>query len=239
MRGSVRVRCVMYSMVAIGINQATFAQSDTGKKPSPEAVTYWIFLTAGKSSKGTERSEIEKMQAAHLANFGRLHQAGKLLTAGPLADPQKKMRGIVVVTAPDLKSLPELFEPDPFVQHGFLAIDAIKLEIAVGSFQKNIEHNALVEYRLVLLEKPALDGEEVDAEAKSKNLEYCRSIHDADRLCFAGWLTEEKLPRRGVLIFRKLEDAKLKSLVNELPAVKSKTWKATTIPLYMSDGIVK
>ena len=69
-----------------------FAQSVTEKKSTPEAAsTYWIFLTAGKSSQGTERSEIEKMQAAHLANFGRLYKAGKLLTAGPLADPQKKM----------------------------------------------------------------------------------------------------------------------------------------------------
>jgi uncharacterized protein YciI len=48
------------------------------------------------------------MQAAHLANFGRLQKAGKLFTAGPLADPQRKMRGIVVVKAADLKSLSEL-----------------------------------------------------------------------------------------------------------------------------------
>jgi uncharacterized protein YciI len=179
------------------------------------------------------------MQSAHLANFGRLHKAGKLFTAGPLADPQKKRRGIVVVKAPDLKSLSELFEPDPFVKNGFLDIDAIKMEIAVGRFQENANPNALAEYRLVLLEKPTPDGKELDAEAQKKNLAYCQTIHDADRLCFAGWLSDDMLPRRGILIFRKLDDVMLKSLVDELPAVKSKIWKATTIPLYMSEGIVK
>jgi uncharacterized protein YciI len=234
------LRCFVWSMAALSVNQTTIARSATEKKAPPEvATTYWIFLTTGKSSQGTERSEIEKLQAAHLANFGRLHKAGKLFTAGPLVDPQKKMRGIVVVKAPDLKSLSELFEPDPFVKNGFLNIDAIKMEVAVGKFQETANPKALAEYRLVLLEKPTPDGKELDAEAQKNNRAYCQTIHDAERLCFAGWLSDDELSRRGILIFHKLDDATLKSLVDELPAVKSKTWKATTIPLYMSEGIVK
>ena len=58
-------------------------------------------------------------------------------------------------------------------------------------------------------------------------------------MLFVGWLGDDKRSRRGILIFPKLDDATLKSLVEELPAVKSKTWKATTIPLYMNEGIVK
>ena len=141
--------------------------------------------------------------------------------------------------APDLKSLKELFEPDPFVKNGFLDIDAIKMEIAVGAYQKNVDPTALAEYRLVLLEKSTPDGNELDAEGQKKNLAYCQTIHDAEHLRFTGWLSDDKLPRRGILIFRKLDEVTLNSLVDELPAVKSKTWKATTIPLYMSDGIVK
>jgi uncharacterized protein YciI len=196
-------------------------------------------MTTGNSSQGTEPSEIEKMQAAHLANFGRLHKEGKLFAAGPLADPQKKLRGIVIVTAPDLKSLQKLFEPDPYLRQGYMKIDATKMEIVVGKFQGNVDPKTLAEYRLVLLEKSMPDGKEVDVEAQNKNLKYCQSIHDAERLCFAGWLSEDELSRRGILIFRKLDDAILKSLVDALPAVKNKTWKATTFPLYMSEGIVK
>ena len=234
----IRWRALLTLVVSLLINQVTFAQPDS-KKTGPASTTYWVFLTTGKSTEGTERSEIEQMQAAHLANFARLHQQGKLFTAGPMADPQKKMRGIVVVAAPDQKSLRELFEPDPYVKQGFMTIDAIKMGIAVGKFQGNVDPNTLAEYRLVILEKSMPDGKEVDAKEQAKNTEYCQSIHDAERLCFAGWLSEDKRSRQGILIFRKLDDAVLNSLIAELPAVKSKLWKATTFPLYMSDGIVK
>jgi uncharacterized protein YciI len=179
------------------------------------------------------------MQAAHLANFERLHRDGKLFAAGPLADPQKKLRGIVVVTAPDVGSLPELFEPDPYLKHGYLTVDAIKMEIAVGKFQTDIDPKSLAEYRLVLLEKVTPDGDEASAEERKRNLEYCQAIHASEHLCFAAWFDEKKDPRRGILIFRKLDEATLDGIVGELPTIKSNLWKATALPLYMSDGIVK
>ncbi len=226
------------SLMATSVNQGTFAQSDAERGPAHEGSLFWIFLMTGKNTQRTEPAELEKMQAAHLANFGRLYKEGKLLAAGPMADPQKQMRGIVVGTAPDLKSLSELFEPDPYLKQGYLSLDAIPMEIAVGAFQRDIVSESLAEFRLVILEKSKVDGAEIDANTSRENLEYSVSIHDAERLCFAGWLREDKL-RRGILIFRKLDDAQLKSLVEEFPAVKSGLWKGTTIPLYMSEGIVK
>ena len=225
-------------LLVLGARQA-FAQPSSVKTAPPNGSIYWIFLTTGKSTQGVERSEIEKMQAAHLANFGRLHQEGKLFAAGPMADPQKKMRGIVVATASDLKSLEGLFDADPYVKQGYMTIDAIKMEIAVGKFQHDVDPKSLAEYRLVLLEKSTPDGPDIDAEMQKANLAYCESMHDADRLKFAGWFSVDKRSRRGVLIFRKLDDAMLKSLVDALPAVKSNAWNATIYPLYMSEGIVK
>ncbi|MBS0261944.1 MAG: hypothetical protein JSS02_08300 [Planctomycetes bacterium] len=231
--------CCVSFMLVLGLGTRAFAQEPADSKPATKAPLYWIFLTTGKSTQGTERSEIEKMQAAHLANFGKLYQAGKLFAAGPMSDPQKKKRGIVVATAPDTKALAELFEPDPFIQNGFLTIDAIKMERVVGEFRTDIDANKLIEYRLVLLEKSAVESPEIDGTARKQNLEYCQSIHDAERLCFAGWLTETPHTRRGILIFRKLEDAQLDALLDDLPAVKSKAWKSTKFPLFMSDGVVK
>ena len=227
--------CVMFLFASV---ETVIAEGDSGKTNPVDANNYWIFLTTGKSTQGTERSEIEAMQAAHLANFGRLHKEGKLFTAGPMVDPQKKIRGIVVITAPELKSLKELFEPDPFVKQGFMNVDAIRMDIAVGKFQGNVDPKTLAEYRLVLLEKATAESDEVDVEGQSKNLDYCQSIHDPQRLCFAGWFRDDKV-RRGVLVFRKLDDDTIKSLVEEFPAVKSKQWTGTTFPLYMSEGIVK
>jgi hypothetical protein len=81
-------------------------------------------------------------------------------------------------------------------------------------------------------------GDNTD-KTKGEVLTYCQSIHDPERLGFAGWLTEPKRTRRGILIFRKVEDAKLKALIDDLPAVKSMKWTAKTFPLDMTDGIVK
>jgi len=232
-------RCLFGLVAVVGAAFWASAPLAAEQGAPAKATVFWIFLTTGKSVQGTDPSEIQKMQAAHLANFKRLHQEGKLFTAGPMADPQKKMRGIVVVTAADRKSLADYFEPDPYVKQGFMTLDGIEMEIAVGRFQGDVDPKSLAEYRLVLLEKSQPDGNEADAAMRARNVEYCESIHDASRLCFAGWLREDKISRRGILIFRKLDDEQLKSLVDELPAVKSSAWKATTFPLYMSDGIVK
>jgi uncharacterized protein YciI len=220
-------------------SQAAFAQVDSTQESQSENRTYWIFLKTGKSTQGVERSELEKLQAAHLANFTRLFKEEKLFTAGPLADPQKMLRGIVVVTAPDAKSLPELFEPDPYVCQGYMTLDAIEMNVAAGEFRRDIDENLLAEYRLVLLEMAEANAREIDEEMAKENLNYCQSIHDDERLCLAAWLSEEKGPRRGILIFRKLDDGVLKPLVDEFPAVKSNAWRATTFPLYMSAGIVR
>lgn len=231
---------LLCSLIAFSFHQKTIAHASTQTSPLPQTdSTYWIFLTTGKSSQGTERSELQKMQAAHLANFGRLYKAGKLFAAGPLADPQKTRRGIVIAKATDTKSLFEMFESDPLIKNEFLKMDAIKMEITVGKFYEAADPNKLVEYRLVLLEKSNPDGSDIGPETQMKNQTYCETIHKADTLRFAGWLKEDSLSRRGILIFPKLDADKLKSIVEEIPAVKSKTWKATTIPLFMSDGVVK
>jgi hypothetical protein len=112
------------------------------------------------------------------------------------------------------------------------------MELALGTFYGNVDPKSLSEYRMVLLERTS-EGKEASKEDLRKNLDYCKSIHDDQRLCFAAWLDEPEGPRRGILIFRKLEDDKLTSLIMELPTVKSNLWQSRTMPLYMSDGIVK
>ena len=229
------LRC-LFTLLVLTLLQGALAQSVA---TAQEAKHYWIFLVTGKSTEGTDKSEVAKMQASHLANFGRLHKDGKLFAAGPLADPDMKMRGIVVATAPNMESLPALFEPDPYIKQGYLTLDPIEMEIAVGAFKKDVDPKSLAEYRLVLLEKSMPDAAEIDAKTQGDNVAYCQSIHGIDRLCLAGWLKNDKSSRRGILVIRKVDDGILKSLVDNLPAVKTQSWKATTMPLHMSDGIVQ
>lgn len=78
-----------------------------------EKLDYFVFLVTGKSTQGTAAEEVQKMQAAHLENFGRLAKIGDLLAAGPCADPEKIVRGIVVIKATSLADAESKFESDP------------------------------------------------------------------------------------------------------------------------------
>ncbi|MFN7889831.1 MAG: YciI family protein [Pirellula sp.] len=212
-------------------------QAASATKPTKQPY-FWIFLTSGKSTASVDRVEIEKMQAAHLSNFGRLHGEGKLFMAGPLSDPDKNLRGIVVVTAMDAASVPKLFESDPYVTNGYLQVDSIEMDIAIGEFQRNVDPQSMAEYRMVLLERSS-KSIEASTDEVAKNLVYCKSIHDGKHLCFVGWFNDNKSARRGVMLFRKMDDAKLEEMIAELPSIKSTTWRAKKIPLFMSDGIIK
>lgn len=206
---------------------------------APTRPLYWIFLTTGKSAQGIERAEIEKMQTAHLANFTRLFEADQLFLAGPMVDPEKKKRGIVVATAADRKALDALFETDPLIKQGYLTIDALPLEPVVGNFNKEIDAKALTEYQLVLLEKSVPTAPEVTAALRQDCAKYCASVHAPAGLCFAGWFNDKTSERRGILVVKKLDEDKLNDLLNKLPAVAAKAWKATTFKLYMSADVVK
>lgn len=212
-------------------------QVASAAKPTKQPY-FWIFLTSGKSTASVDRDEIEKMQAAHLSNFGRLHSESKLFMAGPLSDPDKNLRGVVIVTAKNAESVPKLFESDPYVTNGYLQIDSIEMDIEIGEFQSKIDPQSLSEFRLILLENTQ-EAMPQTKEEFAKNNEYCKSIHDGQRLCFLGWFKNEKSLRQGVMIIRKTDDEKINRMIAELPSIQSNSWKARTLPLFMSDGVVK
>jgi uncharacterized protein YciI len=61
--------------------------------------------------------EEDALQDAHLAHLASLHEAGKLLAAGPLRDPQSFYRGLSVF-AVGVEEARELADADPAVQAG-------------------------------------------------------------------------------------------------------------------------
>ncbi len=112
----------------VGLSQ----QQDLGEaeNPGPAAVEnlYWVFLTTAKSLEGIEREEMEAMQEAHLNNFRRLAADGRLLTAGPMSDPENVRRGVVVLKASQGDELFEMFREDPYVKQGYMNVDACRMQ---------------------------------------------------------------------------------------------------------------
>lgn len=97
-------------------------------KPAPaepkfEMTTYYFgLITRGPNAGTGTQEEREKIQAAHLANIKRLHDAGKLLVAGPFAD-SGDWRGIFIYKCASLEEAQSLAATDPAVAAGRLKVE--------------------------------------------------------------------------------------------------------------------
>ena len=103
----------------------------------PSMAIYYVFLL----KKGPEWSpdstpEIEELQKAHLANYRRLTEMGKLAVTGPFLDSFAivgDLRGMGVLKATSLDEAQELINSDPMVQVGRLIV-----ELHAWMIEKNI-----------------------------------------------------------------------------------------------------
>jgi len=90
------------------------------------AIYYVYLLKKGPTWTPEETPEITALQEAHLANFRRLHDIGKLAINGPLLDSLLEggeIRGIGVLRADSLDEARALVSTDPMVIAGRLVFE--------------------------------------------------------------------------------------------------------------------
>ncbi len=95
----------------------------------------FIFLKKGPTWTPEETPEINALQEAHLANFRRLHEMGKLAINGPLMDSlleDGEIRGVGVLKADSLDEARALVSTDPMVKAGRLIFEIHPWMIAKG-----------------------------------------------------------------------------------------------------------
>lgn len=99
------------------------------------------FLKKGPNRDFSEE-EAQKLQAAHLANIGKMAEAGKLVLAGPFFG-DGDLRGIYIFDVNSIEEAKKLTETDPAIQAGSLVMElkewygsAALLEL--GSIHKTI-----------------------------------------------------------------------------------------------------
>ncbi len=212
---------------------ASNTAADAAQVKDSGTQTFWIFLITGKSTQGVAQTEIAEMQQAHLANFGRLAQAGKLLSAGPLRDPEQTLRGIVVLQAEDQAALAEMFEPDPYVGPGYMQLKSFPAELSLGKFTTKLNEQGLDELRIAVLSSAAkgeawLSTDDIAALGDNEALQ----------LALAARFTEES-ELRGCLIFRSTDDAEIKSALDSLSTVKSGELSYALMPQYLGKGAIE
>ncbi len=183
---------------------------------------FFVFLTTGKSAEGVAKEKIAKLQEAHLANFRRLAEAGKLLAVGPTSDPDKKIRGIVLLRAANKSELPKMFDDDPCVQQQFLKVQSHPAKIQVGSLDSKGKPVGMEEYRMVILKRQK-------SPSVSDNIKQLRQQKRTGELLLAMNLE----PDQQIAIFKKRDDKKIKKNASQI----ANGQKTKIIPLYMGKGI--
>lgn len=207
------------------------AQDEAARKA--EVKHFWIFLTTGKAPEGVTPEEIAKMQEAHLGNFRRLAEAGDLSAAGPMADPEKKLRGIVVLQAEDEAALTEMFKPDPFVEHRILNVEAVSATFSIGRFSPKLDAASLDEFRIAVItgEKSA------PAWIVESDLRMLADLADVKLVLAAKFHGDSD--RKGCLIFHSQDDAKIKAALNGLAPFVIQELKYSLMPQYLGKGAIE
>lgn len=89
-------------------------------------VYYVYLLKKGPAWSPDSTPEIDALQEAHLANFKRLADMGKLVINGPLLDSfatSGEIRGIGALKADSMQEAEELISTDPMVKIGRLVFE--------------------------------------------------------------------------------------------------------------------
>lgn len=79
------------------------------------------FLKAGPN-RNQSKEEAEQLQAAHMANIGRMADEGKLVLAGPFLD-RGELKGIYIFAVETVEEAEALTATDPAIQAGRLIME--------------------------------------------------------------------------------------------------------------------
>jgi ketosteroid isomerase-like protein/uncharacterized protein YciI len=80
---------------------------------------YVLVLLKTGQAQISEKAKVDSLFAGHMANMGRLAEAGKLLMAGPIGR-KEKYRGLFVFEVADMEEAKTLTATDPAIQAGLL-----------------------------------------------------------------------------------------------------------------------
>ena len=120
---------------------------------APPGDLWFAFLETGRPTPA-DKDAVAAMQRGHIENFKRLFAEGRLLAAGPLADPSRHKRGIVVLRGASLDELARYFQPDDYVREGYMTLNAHRAVAHTPLHTEGIDASRIEEARIVLIGRP-------------------------------------------------------------------------------------
>ena len=206
-----------------------------------ESRDFIVFLTTGKSTQGIAAEEIQKKQSAHLENFGRLAKLGSLTAAGPCTDPEKVIRGIVVIHADSVQDAEAMFGPDPYVSEGFMKAELNGFQTIAGKLQLVSEVTSMEESVIVIISQGSKWPSDPSL-AKTigpKLTTLAKELFDAKKLAFAGLFnakSNNEAKRVAVMIFRGKDLESLKSILDSQELLREQWCRYQAFPQYLAKG---
>ncbi len=195
--------------------------------------TWFIFLETGKPTPD-DKEAVTKMQTGHIQNFKRLFGDKKLFAAGPLKDPSRKKRGIVVVKANSKAELLTYFQPDDYVREGYMTANAVRSVVHKPLNTEGIDPNGIQEERIVQITRPA---KKLTRKQQRANTAFLKALVDQGTV--GAWYTLESGEIAEVLFCRTTDTPALEAIFAEAPAVKAAQASVLVWPQWLSKGVVK
>ena len=99
------------------------------------------FLKKGPN-RNLDSAKAAELQAAHMANIGKMAEAGKLALAGPFFG-NGELRGIYIFAVESLEEAEELTNSDPAIKEGSLIMELKEWYGSAALMQVNIIHKRI------------------------------------------------------------------------------------------------
>ena len=204
---------------------------------------YFVFLTTGKSTQGIAADIVQQKQAAHIENFGRLAKLGSLTVAGPCSDPNKKTRGIVVISADSIADAESKFEPDPYVSEGFMKAELHQYETIAGKLLLVTEVKSMEESVIAIISRgPKWTEKSQDASIASKYALFAKNQFDEGKLGFAAQFSSKSNNESGrvaVMIYRGNDVEAVKKTLDANELVHDEQVRFQAFPQYLAKGAIE
>lgn len=222
----------MKAILVLMLLVASIGYSQSGATPKK---VFFMYFMKGDGQRPEDKGELEKMQAAHLANLTEQFKNKNILVAGPLQDPTKERRGIVVLHVENEDGVAALFKDDPYVKNNIMCISLMEWKVNPDAFKTGVgDPNSIVPYRLVIF-TPGKSLRPVNARIMKEHQDYMDNLKQTHKLGIRGEVSSAKKIRE-VAIFEGEDTKGIEAALSQDPLVKAALLEVEIIPLWMMKG---
>ncbi|MCF8371283.1 MAG: YciI family protein [Bacteroidales bacterium] len=190
-----------------------------------------VFLNTNPDRETLPSEEVEKLQAAHIANIDSLYKTGDLVAAGPFDDGG----GIFILVAKDSAKAEKIFNTDPAIQAGRFKLEYFPFKISAGGICKYKEPVKMKSYGFVRWSQ--IEGKEIElvqyGRLLDKQADFFTESHLRDSLLIAG---NFGLRNEGIMLFNLSSKEEIKLVVETSPIHNSGHFTYKFRKLWTAEG---